>query len=465
MTDVDYSEMYLVPKDIYDKIMKSVRPEDGEVFFTHGSNNIIKNIHKNDARDEYVVGNNNFHPPSSHFPSSLADDESEMSVLQADDTHMDEDAVRGDREGVHQPTHEGGVHHSTPEDGNSGLSDAASTSQQPTATPPPNTQPKYPSPGKEEDIFKHPGQLPRKRKYPESFYKPMPQAQTSRKNRKDLGGKHKSKQVPTRHDQVNQESVNQKPAKHESYPSVPPDFAKEKIERPKYVPPQPEASTNYSPPPPPPPPPTPPPTPTPPPPPPTRPPPRKKTSYPSFDQGNSKEKIERPKFEKKEEKKSKEEFKGPPKKGLGGVYYAWNAHNPFANEGVWKKGRAGPPSGSSRGGSKKTTESVKRDEGSKLIDQILSADSRNYFKVMNISPDSEIPEVKERFKKVSKKLHPDKNKDPRANEAYVKFHHSYSEIMKDLKFVEQTNLQRRKMHQTQNRPFQYGFGISKWLSL
>jgi len=32
MTDVDYSEMYLVTKDIYDKIMRSIKPEDGDVF-------------------------------------------------------------------------------------------------------------------------------------------------------------------------------------------------------------------------------------------------------------------------------------------------------------------------------------------------------------------------------------------------------------------------------------------------
>jgi len=33
MADVDYSEMYLVPKDIYDRIMKSIEPEEGGMFF------------------------------------------------------------------------------------------------------------------------------------------------------------------------------------------------------------------------------------------------------------------------------------------------------------------------------------------------------------------------------------------------------------------------------------------------
>lgn len=81
---------------------------------------------------------------------------------------------------------------------------------------------------------------------------------------------------------------------------------------------------------------------------------------------------------------------------------------------------------------------------------------------MNIEPDSEIPQVKSRFKKVSLILHPDKNNDPRADEAYGKFYQAYSEIMKDLNFLAEYNVPRRKKDTYQ---YQYGKGICKWLPL
>lgn len=451
MSDVDYSEMYLVPKEIYNKIMNSIKPEDGEIFFSH--NNSLDVNRKRRWGGQPAGGDDSFHPPPSHYPPSPSDSVSNISMHSEEEIPPNQ-GLGGDQPPMHgeegRKEGDGGAHHQG------------------------------------EDIFKHPGQLPRKRKYPDTPPSTkLPSSKSKTRGPKTSQNPGYPFKLPTE-DVPPTTSRDGYQSKEESYPSFNTDYAKEKVERPQYH----STPTQQSPS-----------SPPPPPPPPSYPSSsndpshinpgpshkassisseksdkkkRGKSSYPSFDPVNARDKVERPKVGKKEGTKQTESEKGagstdlpkgPPTKGMG-PGYAWSQYNPNYNQGSRKKVLIPPTTfGHIRGAKKRATEENKSTEISKLIDQILSTRDSNHYKVMNISPDSELREVKERFKKVSKVLHPDKNKDPRAHEAYIKFHHSYTEIEKDLKFLAQYNVQRKKMFDTQNRPFQYGMGVCKWLSL
>jgi len=106
----------------------------------------------------------------------------------------------------------------------------------------------------------------------------------------------------------------------------------------------------------------------------------------------------------------------------------------------------------------------KEKEMIRVTEEILAKSAHDDFGILGISHASEMKEVTKKFKQLSKLVHPDKNLHPAATEAFQKLQTAYSNIGRDLKFESQHNFQSSKMRAHQNKDPQYGFGL-KWFKL
>lgn len=69
----------------------------------------------------------------------------------------------------------------------------------------------------------------------------------------------------------------------------------------------------------------------------------------------------------------------------------------------------------------------------------------NSYKVLNIAEGSSKDEVKKSYRKLAIKIHPDRNTDPKASDAFIILKKAYEDLMED----------RPKYTHTQNGPFHY----------
>ncbi|KAG0671014.1 hypothetical protein C6P42_003691, partial [Pichia californica] len=57
-------------------------------------------------------------------------------------------------------------------------------------------------------------------------------------------------------------------------------------------------------------------------------------------------------------------------------------------------------------------------EQKELVEEILSINRTDYYKVLKVDKSSNEVEIKKSYRKLAIKLHPDKNKHPKASEAF-----------------------------------------------
>ena len=53
---------------------------------------------------------------------------------------------------------------------------------------------------------------------------------------------------------------------------------------------------------------------------------------------------------------------------------------------------------------------------------------KNYYKILNLSEDASLKEVKKRYKELAKKYHPDVNKEKNADKKFLKIKDAYEKI-------------------------------------
>ena len=66
--------------------------------------------------------------------------------------------------------------------------------------------------------------------------------------------------------------------------------------------------------------------------------------------------------------------------------------------------------------------------------------SKNYYKILNIDSNASKEEIKKAYYKLALKYHPDKNKEPDADERFKEISEAYEHLYNDSKYDSQSNI-------------------------